>query len=304
MKRNSLPESLELLLDTMCNTFGGVMFIAISMVITLIICQQQLTPEKQFEAEKKRLEACKRENQSLKARYEHEKKRLEQMKKLAHTNEHDRDSELAETVVRLGQNVRELKRQRDTLNSEIKITEAQTERLERKNSRLERENLRKQAELKKRGAELEAKNRLLVDELAALRAALQNTPVKQINFARNERTSRAPYEIIIKDNRLFCAGAPPLRSSERVTIRREGRTICLSPAQGPALSSIDADNFFGNCPGFLPDAHFLRIQVSDDSFAAFVKFRRMLRALGCRWPWFSSADAIIRGALRIPRRTA
>ena len=34
MKRpNSEDSSLELLLDTMCNTFGGVMFIAISLAV-------------------------------------------------------------------------------------------------------------------------------------------------------------------------------------------------------------------------------------------------------------------------------
>ena len=53
MARQSLPESLELLLDTMCNTFGGVMFIAISMVITLMLCQDMLTPQKRQEEEKR-----------------------------------------------------------------------------------------------------------------------------------------------------------------------------------------------------------------------------------------------------------
>ena len=32
-RKNKLPDSLELLLDTMCNTFGAIMFIAISLVI-------------------------------------------------------------------------------------------------------------------------------------------------------------------------------------------------------------------------------------------------------------------------------
>ena len=32
-RKNHLPDSLELLLDTMCNTFGAIMFIAISIVV-------------------------------------------------------------------------------------------------------------------------------------------------------------------------------------------------------------------------------------------------------------------------------
>ena len=36
MSKSREPESsLELLLDTMCNTFGGVMFIAIALVVVL-----------------------------------------------------------------------------------------------------------------------------------------------------------------------------------------------------------------------------------------------------------------------------
>ena len=35
--RNSLPDSLELLLDTMCNTFGGVMFITLSLALLLCL---------------------------------------------------------------------------------------------------------------------------------------------------------------------------------------------------------------------------------------------------------------------------
>ena len=40
--KKNLPDSLELLLDTMCNTFGGIMFIAISLVVlSQLVTQQQ-----------------------------------------------------------------------------------------------------------------------------------------------------------------------------------------------------------------------------------------------------------------------
>lgn len=42
-RRNSLPSSLELLLDTMCNTFGGIVFIAIALVIITQESQKLLT---------------------------------------------------------------------------------------------------------------------------------------------------------------------------------------------------------------------------------------------------------------------
>lgn len=42
-RRNALPSSLELLLDTMCNTFGGIVFIAIALVIITQVAQKVLT---------------------------------------------------------------------------------------------------------------------------------------------------------------------------------------------------------------------------------------------------------------------
>ena len=42
-RRDNLPNSLELLLDTMCNTFGGIVFIAIALVIITQVAQKMLT---------------------------------------------------------------------------------------------------------------------------------------------------------------------------------------------------------------------------------------------------------------------
>ena len=39
-KSRDFESSLELLLDTMCNSFGGVMFIAISLIIVLTMTQK------------------------------------------------------------------------------------------------------------------------------------------------------------------------------------------------------------------------------------------------------------------------
>ena len=41
MNKNRLSDSLDLLLDTMCNTFGGVVFIAISLAFAFFICRDQ-----------------------------------------------------------------------------------------------------------------------------------------------------------------------------------------------------------------------------------------------------------------------
>ena len=57
--KQKLPESLELLLDTMCNTFGGIMFIALSLIIISQIVSKNLnetSPEKRDKETIERLE--------------------------------------------------------------------------------------------------------------------------------------------------------------------------------------------------------------------------------------------------------
>ena len=285
MSRHSLPESLELLLDTMCNTFGGVMFIAISMVITLMIFHQQQTPEKQIEAEKKRLEECRKENRTLNERYKREHERLAKFKKLAKPAPGDNTADITAAVADLEQELRDLKRQRDRVNSEIELAEKQIRQLQDNNRRQDEQNSREQEKQKKLLNELEEKNRKLSEELAALRETLKKTPIKQLHFTRNEKTSRGPYMMLIQGNRLYCAGTEPLRSSDFVEVKRDGRIFLLLPRQGTPLAAIDEKNFFAHCPGLLQASHFLYIMVHDDSMAAFVNFRRMARSLGLPIYW-------------------
>jgi hypothetical protein len=54
--KKELPESLELLLDTMCNTFGGIMFIALALIIIYQLVTKQLKEMTPEEIDRKRIE--------------------------------------------------------------------------------------------------------------------------------------------------------------------------------------------------------------------------------------------------------
>ena len=54
--KKELPESLELLLDTMCNTFGGIMFIALALIIISQLVTKQLKEMTPEEIDRKRIE--------------------------------------------------------------------------------------------------------------------------------------------------------------------------------------------------------------------------------------------------------
>ena len=65
MAKNSLPESMDLLLDTMCNTFGGVMFIAIALSLALFAGQIKRPEPPPPENEQEKLEQMQAVNQQL-----------------------------------------------------------------------------------------------------------------------------------------------------------------------------------------------------------------------------------------------
>lgn len=286
MARNSLPESLELLLDTMCNTFGGVMFITISMVITLMICQQQLTPEKQLEEEKKRLEACRKENLALNERRAREERRLAELEKLARKDEGEKDPGLAAAVAGLEQEIRKTKRECETLESELKIADEQLKRLDRDNRRRELENLEKRRELEKQKALLEDENQLLVQKLAVLRGQLAGIPVKHLHFSRSRKTTRSPYFIIVKGGKLYPAGNTFVGwRRDHITVHRENNIFQLIPLHGIPLATVNAKTLLASLPGFSRESHFLGVFVGDDSLASFVAFRRLLRSCGCMVDW-------------------
>ena len=76
--RNSLPDSLELLLDTMCNTFGGVMFITLSLALLLFLSNKLVNENAVKEIDPDELQRVRQET----ARLEEEIGRLQQNSKV------------------------------------------------------------------------------------------------------------------------------------------------------------------------------------------------------------------------------
>ena len=63
--KKNLPDSLELLLDTMCNTFGGIMFIAISLIVISQLVSQQQKAMSQEDLSKAAMERLKQKIESV-----------------------------------------------------------------------------------------------------------------------------------------------------------------------------------------------------------------------------------------------
>lgn len=294
MARHSLPGSLELLLDTMCNTFGGVMFIAISMVITLMVAQQKLTPESQREAEKKLLEARRRENLLLLNSHKNAKNHLNRLKQMAMENQKSSASALPAQVARLKQDLKDVSREIEMLAEENAILTEKCDKLAKENRAKESEVRKKQQEYAARRQTLEHKNALLHEQLKHLQIQLSNTPVKQLHFARDEHTDRSPYLMIIENGLLYRVGEASLDDCSDVTFQNLSESrIRIIPRHGVMLSAIQLRNIDKYLSALDPQRHFAWIMVHPRMLASFVPFRRMLRGYGCKVYWYVESDYIV-----------
>ena len=136
--KKSLPESMELLLDTMCNTFGGVMFIAISLALLVFMLHNEYSPEKQQELDQKIIDSLKEENQRLNNRYELVKKDIEMLKKEI-TVKNPAAPELRRAVIDLEQQLRDTGAELDKLKNKIASAKRRTDKLKQQNDRMQNE---------------------------------------------------------------------------------------------------------------------------------------------------------------------
>ena len=160
MKRpNSEDSSLELLLDTMCNTFGGVMFIAISLAV-MVSLRSAFSANVTDNTE--RLERLKQEMKVLQARFEQRSKEQEELERRALEMSSDPRMRLVKEIAFLERKLKEneLKRQmldkaRTLARTELENTKIKVKKIsdslqkaEKEESRLKRDREKLDDELK------------------------------------------------------------------------------------------------------------------------------------------------------------
>ena len=287
MAKGELPGSMDLLLDTMCNTFGGVMFIAISMALTISLCQSKLDPKEMEEQAQQQLEELQKENIRLQDKQKDLDKRMEELRKRPVVKP-DVSEELAEQVAQLEMLKRHRERQGQRLKQQLKKVTDENRKLKSDNDK----NSKKLAADKKKYVEskdkLDKRYAELQEENGRLRSTLAQIPTRSLHFARNKRTKAAPYIVIIKNDRLYRLGYKSFESSREVTVRREGDYLHLTPTHGVSIQSAMTYRAQDVLPEFNRNRHFAWIMVDPDSFEAFVRFRRFMRKLNFDVFWYTT----------------
>lgn len=75
-KKRSLPDSLELLLDTMCNTFGGIIFIAITLIIVSQLAAKSMREMSPEELDRRNIQRMEEQSAELEKQIQELSKRL------------------------------------------------------------------------------------------------------------------------------------------------------------------------------------------------------------------------------------
>ena len=283
--RKELPESLELLLDTMCNTFGGVMFIALSLIIISQLVTKQLqniTPEeldrrkiaqiseriKELEREIKKLKAENVERTVSKFNVTPEKKQL--ILKMA-----DAFSEFADL------NVKVADAEQKSLAGRKKVAE-----LDKNIETLERQKHRKITENTEQQQRYDKISDVLKKEIDELEKALASTAPRKIRFAKNEETNLLPYRILLQAGSAYRFGNERSPVTGEVTILRGDNSVRLVPVRGTAIGTDPEAALAEILSGIDRNRYFVSITTDFDSFPALLAMRQYLRDNGYKAYWF------------------
>ena len=285
-KKTALPESLELLLDTMCNTFGGIMFIAIS----LIIMSQMLTKTLQNMT-------TEQYSEQLMARLEQQVRVLERdivllSKKIAEKKSRAEDfspekKALIEQFLLAEQETVRLQAEQDQLAAKIAAAQEKLKRLQQ-TAQAKTDELQKL--IRKNEAEKQVNDRLrqqLEQEIRKQNEQLKAIQPKTLRFSIDETTDLAPWFVLVYDGKIYRTGKDFSDSSEvRVETLEGGRAYRLLPIRGTALSTTPEKDLSRLFAQIAPSRYFIFLCTDNESYSTLLVTRRFLRNTGYK-VWLS-----------------
>ena len=284
-RRHRKPEeesSLELLLDTMCNTFGGVMFIAISLFVVASAMTQIDTPPvpntamrqpTELHAEIARLEALLAAERQRFALQEQELSIREE----APEQQRLREIALLEKLL-----------QEQSLRRELLAAAKQTDDLSRRQLITRIEQLR--ATLREQEPQLAAKEKeALRLKLALNKLAANPSEAMKINFKVMQNSAKAPFFLLLRGDRVWRVGpwlkdGAASRPDDAVNARtgiQDGRqiVICVPKPEAGILvfSGAEPTAQFRKLLAEVPPDRVPKFVISPDAAATGYKLREYLK---------------------------
>ncbi len=292
---NTLPESLELLLDTMCNTFGGIMFIAIALTIVAQVSNQNIKIHEQEMITPKEREAMHLQMKNLSLEVENSKRKLQehimqenllnpQNRPLIEKLLEQRKNNIA-VLNTIALQRAELQKAKETLPKE----HAELERLKSSIQQTILENEKFSNALKMRRTMLQEQREKLQQQLndleevvAALQEVIRQGPPKEtITFSMETETSAREYMVLLSNGRFYREPRNTEVTQERfldfLELKPIGKGWEVTPKENQlwqqALTGIDKSYYY------------VRLVVDGNSFNSFLTIKKFLRQKGYLVTW-------------------
>ena len=285
MKRRTNVDvsSLDMLLDTVCNTFGGICFIAL--LVSIISANLPMGEGEKSDAQIKvieqdmRLENLTRERDTL----------LAALKIQESTLTHKATTPAASVISEKLSNL---------VNDKDEAAALETS-LQRKLAELLSDNARLAAETQQAGRELE-RLKALNEELKSKEDKAKKSTEQVVRLPMEHSTSRKPFHIFIVKNRiypLFDTTYGNRENTEHCTFTELGSGETVVRTRPGAGIPIPADPrnmpYFAEMVQRLSDDRFLNVYVDADSFAAFCKIRNLMITSGIPYNWEKFEDPML-----------
>lgn len=284
--KKNLPDSLELLLDTMCNTFGGIMFIAISLVVlSQLVTQQQKAMSEQdisqavIERLKQKIELIQNENMKL------SKLALNVNIKTSNVSQKKKDA-----ILRMKEaKERNLRAEDQFERLEIKLKENQ-EILKHLNGKIETivEKIKNEkAKLSAKKQKYLKEKQILEEQIVVLRKKLKKIQPPTLRFAKLQSTERRPYWVILQQNKIYRLGDErnPVKGEVELKFLRLTQQVWLKTLTGTDVGEAPEEELTFLFKDVDKEKYFVNIQSDAESFSTLLFLRQFLRNKNflCHW---------------------
>lgn len=287
-RRTSNQDSLDLLLDTICNTFGGVLFIAILVILLL----QQTSPT-ESQGEPAQLTAS--ESQQIVNDFQ----RLQEQLSLLRASTAAQDELLSQfsspRLTELITQRKALDEDRNTLQAELDATDLEIlEKLQR-NAELTSELAQREQMVKEAKSALKTSQETLQQEIAG-RTQASKTPVLKSTSFKQEVGFIMRYGRIYQWHKYDKIGIRKgLNTDDFMVVERAGHQLTTRPhpLRGIDLSNHDAAQarLVAILRQFNPQVHSITVVVRPDSFHAFALVRDTLIQQGFDYRLMPMSDS-------------
>ena len=277
-RKREEESSLELLLDTMCNTFGGVMFIAILLSVTISIngakqTPQVADPEEKITQVKQSITTLQQELADLMTATRLQAQKLAEMK-------NDPRLQLVQEIALLEQMCKERNIARNLALQNLNLSRSALKAQEVKTQSVVDEQQKIAHALQLEQEKLDEKK----DKLEELIRKIGSVNLKNMYFATLSKKENVPYFIFVNDGKIWPVG-PEINGDSYVPDPavnyqvKDGRFFCY-PLPEKAVTVFEGETFsteFQNFMKNLPAERVPEFVISRSDAQLFFRMREILK---------------------------